>query len=100
MILASGSAVLETQLAGKPKMTVSTMQSVLLWCTVINFGILAFWGLFMLLFSHDWLYRLVGRWYRIPPERFDELNYIGIVSYKILILMFNFVPYIALRIAG
>ena len=80
-------------------MNIATTRSVLLWCTLINYGVLALWGLSMLL-PHDWLHRLVGRWYRISPEQFDTVTYAGILLYKILILVFNLIPYIALLIAG
>jgi len=93
--------VLDTGLSGKgaKSMSVATAQSVLLWCTVINFGILALWGL-MMLAPHGWMHRIWNRWYRLSHEQFDTINYAGIVLYKLLILVFNVVPYIALRIVG
>jgi hypothetical protein len=80
-------------------MSVAIARSVLLWCTVINFGILAFWGLLMLT-PHGWMHRLIARWYLISPDQFDTLNLAGILLYKILILLFNLVPLIALVIVG
>jgi hypothetical protein len=80
-------------------MSTTTLRSVLLWCTLINYVVLALWGLLMLL-SHGWMHRLAGRWYRMAPEQFDTVNFAGIVLYKILIFVFNLVPLIALLIAG
>ena len=80
-------------------MNIATARSVLLWCTLIDYGLLAFWGLLVLL-PHHWLYRLGGRWYRISPEQFDIIMYAGILFYKVLIFVFNLVPLIALWIAG
>lgn len=80
-------------------MNLVTARSMLLWCTLINYGLLAFWGLLMLM-PHGWMQRLWGRWYRISPEQFDLVSFSGIVLYKILIFMFNLVPYIALLIVG
>jgi hypothetical protein len=80
-------------------MTIATVRGVLLWCTLINFGFLALWGLSMLLVRGG-MHRLVGRWYRISPEQFDTVTYAGILIYKILIIAFNLVPYIALVIVG
>jgi hypothetical protein len=80
-------------------MSVATVRSMLLWCTLINSGVLAVWGLLMLL-PHGWLHRLTARRFRISPEQFDTVSYAGIVLYKILVLVFNLVPYIALLIAG
>jgi hypothetical protein len=72
---------------------------VLLWCAVINYGLLLVWvALFVL--PHGWMYRLWGRWFRLSAEQFDLVNFAGIVLYKSAVLLFNLVPYIALRIAG
>jgi hypothetical protein len=38
--------------------------------------------------------------YRISPEQFDNFNFAGLVLYKILMFVFNLVPYIALQMAG
>ena len=42
------------------------------------------------------LYRLWGRWFQLPREQFDALNFGGMTLYKIGILLFNIVPCIAL----
>jgi hypothetical protein len=78
-------------------MSIAIVHEVLLWCTVLNYGVLLVWFLFFLL-AHDWLYRLHGRWFQLPREQFDALHYGGMALYKIGILLFNLVPYIALRI--
>jgi len=80
-------------------MTTETLRSVLLWCAVINYGVLFLWFLFFI-FAHDGLHRLHGSWFRLTVEQFDVLHYGGMAAYKIGILLFNLVPYIALRIAG
>ncbi len=80
-------------------MNIVTLREVLLYCTIINFGGLALWGLFFLL-PHEWLYRLWGRVFRLPAEQFDAINVAGMVFYKLAILLFNLVPYLALRIVG
>ncbi len=80
-------------------MSLVTVRSLLLWCTLINYGLLAFWGVLMLL-PHGWLYRLKGRRFHVSPEQFDSISYAGILLYKILIFMFNLVPYLALLIVG
>ena len=71
----------------------------LFWCGVINYGLLLIWFLFFTL-AHDWLYRITGRWFRLSVEQFDAQNYIGIALFKIGIVLFNLVPYVALRIIG
>jgi hypothetical protein len=36
----------------------------------------------------------------MPRDRFDAIHYAGIAFFKILIMVFNLVPYLALRIIG
>ncbi len=80
-------------------MSIELVRDVLLWCTVINYGILLFWVLIFIT-AHDWMYRLHGRWFRLPAEQFDALHYAGMAVYKIGIFLFNLVPFIALHIVG
>lgn len=80
-------------------MSIEIVRSALLWCTLINYGLLALWGLLMLA-PHEWAHRLGSRWYRISAEQFDAIQLAGILLYKILIFVFNLVPYIALLIVG
>lgn len=80
-------------------MNIVTVRDALLWCAIINFGLLAVWSLLFLL-SHERLYRLSTKWFRMPVELFDSINFAGIVLYKTGIFLFNLTPYIALRIVG
>lgn len=78
-------------------MSVELVRDALLWCAVINYGLLLFWGL-LFMTAHDWMHRLHGRWFRLPVEQFDAIHYAGMAIYKIGIILFNIVPYIALHI--
>ena len=69
----------------------------LLWCAIINYGLLLWWFLLFTL-AHDWLYGLTGRWFPLRVEQFDALNYAGMMIFKIGIILLNLVPYVALRI--
>jgi hypothetical protein len=80
-------------------MTISFARQVLLWCTVIDYGILLVWFL-AFVFAHDWMHRLHGRWFRLSREQFDALHYAGMSIFKIGILLFNLVPLIALSTLG
>jgi hypothetical protein len=80
-------------------MTIEMLRSALLWCSVINYGLLILWFLLFVI-PHEWMYRLYGRWFRLTAEQFDAVNLAGIVLYKVAILLFNLVPYVALRIIG
>ena len=80
-------------------MSVDVVRNFFLWCTVINYLVLVVWFL-LLVFPHQWLYRLWGKWFRLTAEQFDAINFGGIALYKLGILLFNLVPYAALRISG
>jgi hypothetical protein len=71
---------------------------VLLWCTAINFAILLAWAGFFI-FGRDFMFRLHSRWFKITPETFDAIHYAGMAFYKLLVLVFNVVPLLALWLA-
>src|SRR5882757_96796 len=48
-------------------MTIEMTCKALLWCAVINYGILLVWFLFFVL-AHDRMYLLHGRWFRLSVE--------------------------------
>jgi hypothetical protein len=80
-------------------MTVETIRDVLAWCSVINVGILLFWWLWFML-AHDFMYRFHGKWFKLSVEKFDAIHYSLMGFFKIGIILFNLVPYFALRIVG
>jgi hypothetical protein len=80
-------------------MNLAGARDVILWCAVINYGVLLCWFLFFVL-AHDWMLRLHGRWFRIPVEQFDAIHYATMAIYKIGIILFNLVPYVALLIVA
>ncbi|MGA0032214.1 MAG: DUF6868 family protein [Burkholderiales bacterium] len=61
-------------------MTIDIVRDVLLWCTVINYGLLLWWYLTFVL-MHDWMYRFHGRWFRLSVEQFDAIHYAGMAVY-------------------
>ncbi len=81
-------------------MTIEIIRAVFAWCSVINIGLLIWWYLFFTL-AHDWTYRYHTKWFKnLSVETFDAIHYAGIALFKIGILLFNLVPYFALRIVG
>jgi hypothetical protein len=76
-------------------MSIQLARSFLLWCSVINYGILMAWFL-MFMFAHNWMRNMHGRWFRLTDEQFDAAHYLGMSVYKIGILLFNIVPLIVL----
>lgn len=78
-------------------MTVEVITAVLGWCTLINLALLVWWLLFIV-FAHDWTYRMHTRWFGISREQFDAIHYRLMGLFKMGVLFFNLVPYLALRI--
>ncbi len=78
-------------------MTIEMARSFLLWCTVINYGLLLWWAV-LYRFAHDGLLRLWGQWVRVSGEQFDLINVAGMTIYKMGIILFNLVPCIVLYI--
>ena len=71
----------------------------LLWATVINYGVMTLWFL-TFAFAHDWMHTIHGRWFHLSRDQFDALHYAGMTVYKIGIILFNLVPFLALCIVG
>ena len=80
-------------------MTVDMIRNALLWCLVIDMGLLLWWFV-MFVFAHDWMYRTHSRWFKLSVEQFNSIHYAGMTFFKIAIFVFNMVPYIALCIVG
>ncbi len=78
-------------------MPIETLREFLGWSAVINLGLLIWWLLF-LIFAHDWAYRLHSKWFVLSIEKFDGIHYAAIAFFKLSVLLFNIVPYLALRI--
>jgi hypothetical protein len=77
--------------------SIEVTRSFLLWCTVINYGILLVWFL-VFVFAHDWIQRIHGRWFRLSSDQFDALHYAGMSIFKIGIILLNLVPFVVLSV--
>jgi hypothetical protein len=80
-------------------MTIDMVRDALLWCFIINTGLLLWWFMFFTL-AHDWVYKFHGKWFKLTVDKFDVIHYAGMLFFKICIFLFNIVPYFALRIVG
>ena len=76
-------------------MNIESARAFLLWCAIFNYGVLTAWFLAFRI-GHGPLLKLHDRWFALPAERFDSLHYLGMMIYKIGVLVFNVVPYFAL----
>ena len=76
-------------------MTANEGKEILLWSVGINYPILLVWfGVFFL--AHDWFFRMRTRWFKLSAETFDAIDYAGMATYKIGVLLLDVVPIIAL----
>ena len=80
-------------------MDTDALAAVLGWCTVINFGLLMFWGLIFMA-APGLVYRTQSRWFPFSRETFNVVFYSFLAVFKIVFVVFNLVPYLALRIVG
>lgn len=70
-----------------------------LWCTIIDGALLLLWTALCVLVP-DLVYRIQSRWFPIPRETYNVVIYSFLGLFKIVFLVFNAVPYVALLIVG
>ncbi len=80
-------------------MDIVTVRAFFLWCTVIN-GVLLVLSFLICAFAGDWVYRMHSRWFPISRESFNVAIYGFLGLFKMFVLGFNLVPYVALAIVG
>ena len=80
-------------------MDIQTLQSFFGWCTILNIALMAFSGI-MLAVAGDFVYRVHSSFYKIARDQFNVTIYGWLGTYKILIIVFCLVPWIALEIIG
>ena len=78
-------------------MTLPQLIGFFAWCTVINFVIYAIAVVFML-FARDWMANIHAAVFNVRQEDLPSIYFKYLAYYKIAILVFNLVPYLALRI--
>jgi hypothetical protein len=80
-------------------MILQTLTTFFMWCTIINAGLLVFWTV-IYMSAPDLVYRTQSKFFPIPRETFDVVFYSFIAVFKIVVLVFVVVPYVALLIIG
>ncbi|RLE18290.1 MAG: hypothetical protein DRJ50_13190 [Actinobacteria bacterium] len=80
-------------------MTLEVIRNMLGWCTLINFGILLLWFV-MMVPARGVVHGIHGKMFRLAPEQMDEIHYRLMAQFKMLVIVFCLVPYLALRIVG
>lgn len=69
------------------------------WCTILNMGMLIF-ATIMIVALREPVSRFHGRLFQMEADQLQltYFNYLG--NYKLLTLVFNLMPYVALKIVG
>lgn len=80
-------------------MDMATLRAFFMWCAILNGGLLILTSLIFMV-AGKWAYRVHTIWFKMPRETFNVVIYSFIGIYKILIFVFNLVPYIVLVILG
>ena len=80
-------------------MDIQTLTAFFMWCTIMNGALLVLWTTFCIL-APDLVYRTQSKWFPIPRETFNVAIYSFLGVFKIVFLVFNLVPYVALLIVG
>jgi hypothetical protein len=80
-------------------MSLSTLRTLLAWCTLFHVVLLFLW-FFLMQAVKPWVYGLWSRWYKLSHEQFDALNFGGLLLYKLIVIVFVVAPLLALLIMG
>ena len=78
-------------------MSIPTVTTFFMWCTIINAGILIGSTIFFV-FATDFIYRKHTKWFPMPRESFNVVVYSNLVMFEIVFVVFNLVPFVALVI--
>jgi len=78
---------------------IQTLTAFFKWCTIINVALFILSAV-MIIAAPDFIYDWHGQLFHLPREAFDVVLYSFLGLYKIVILVFNLVPYVALRVVG
>jgi hypothetical protein len=80
-------------------MDIDSITAFFMWCTILNVALLLLSSL-LCVCAGDWVYRIHSKWFSISRETFNVVIYSFIALYKILVIVFILIPYIALLIVG
>lgn len=78
-------------------MDIHTLTRFFMWCTILNTGFLLFFALIFTV-AGDFIHRMHGKLFPMQRETFRIVLYSFIGAYKIAVIVFNVVPWVALAI--
>lgn len=80
-------------------MDVQMLTRFFMWCTILNMVLLVL-SFLILAFAGDFVYKIHGKWFPMPRETFNVVLYSFLGIYKIIVFVFNVMPWAALAIIG
>lgn len=80
-------------------MTIEIIREFLGWCSVINIGLLMFSSIFLFVFRGV-ASRVHSKMFNLDENYLSQAYFQYLAQYKIAIIVFNIVPYFAIRIVG
>ena len=78
-------------------MDIETLTRFFMWCTIINGVLFAVWALFIKL-APELVFKTQAAWVDLPRETVLTVLYAYLAMFKIVYLVFNVVPFVALLI--
>ncbi len=78
-------------------MNIEQIRDFFMWCSIINMSLLVFSSL-MCICVGGWVYRMHSKFFHLSREVFNVAIFSFIGAWKILVILFNVVPWIALLI--
>ena len=76
-------------------MDIQALTRFFMWCTIMNGNLLLLWTT-MFIFAPELMCRAQSKWFPIRRETFNVIMYSFLGVFKIVFLVFNLVPYLAL----
>lgn len=77
--------------------TIEVIREFLGWCSALNISILVL-STIMLTFMRDWIVSFHARMSGVDTADLPKIYFEYLGNYKVLILVFNLVPYLTLRV--
>ena len=77
--------------------SLETLRAFLGWCTAINLGLLVLASIALTL-MHGTVGRIHGKMFKLDETEVSRQYFQYLAQFKIAVLVFNFTPYIALRL--
>jgi len=77
-------------------MNMDSLMAFLGWASIFNLGMFFFYTTFFR-FGRAWIFKYHGAWTKVKEDDFNMVHYSNMQTLKTLILFFNIVPYLVLR---